>query len=96
MIEQTLKQRGYTDDNIGKIMAVLNDKEAYEYAMRTGNVQGAYELVEKKGKPEVHNLNDWFSSFSGEAHEDAKALSIALTKFSRWVQSEVDKKKASQ
>lgn len=96
MVEQYLKERGYTDENIGKIMAVLNDKDAYQYALSTGDVQGAYDKLMNKEKPEVHNLNDWFSSFSKEVPEDAKSLSIALTKFARFVQSELDKNKASQ
>lgn len=96
MIEQTLKQQGYSDDNIRKIKAIMADKEAYEYALKTGNAEGAYAMIENKEKKEDHNLMEFFSSFSKEVPEDARSLSIALTKFSRWVQSQTDKNKASQ
>lgn len=91
MIEQTLRQQGYSDENIKKIMAIMADKEAYDYALKTGNAEGAYAMIENKEKKENHNLMEFFSSFSKEVPEDAKSLSIALTKFSRWVQSQTDK-----
>lgn len=54
----------------------------------------AYDMTQPKEKEPQHNLLDFFSSFNDEHHEDAKSLSIALTKFARWVQSQSDKSKA--
>lgn len=92
--EQILKMQGWTDENIAKLQAITGNQEAYQYAMRTKDLNGAYEMTKPKEKEEKHNLLEFFSSFSDEHHEDAKSLSIALTKFARWVQSETDKKKA--
>lgn len=93
--EQVLKMQGWSDENIAKLKAITNNPEAYQYALKTNDLNGAYEMCKPKEKEPQHNLLEFFSSFSDEHHEDAKSLSIALTKFARWVQSEVDKKKAS-
>lgn len=92
--EQVLKMQGWSDENIGKLREIANHPEAYQYALKTNDLNGAYEMCKPKEKEPQHNLLEFFSSFSNEHHEDAKSLSIALTKFSRFVQSEVDKKKA--
>ena len=92
--EQILKMQGWTDENIAKLQAISSNPEAYQYAMRTNDLNGAYDMCKPKEKEPEHNLLEFFSSFSDTHHEDAQSLSIALTKFARHVQSEVDKKKA--
>lgn len=92
--EQTLKMQGWSDENIGKLKVILNHPEAYQHALKTNDLNAAYDIAKPKEKEPQHNLLDFFSSFSNEHHEDAKSLSIALTKFSRWVQSQTDKSKA--
>ena len=94
--EQLLKMQGWSDENIAKLQAISNNQEAYQYAMRTNDLVGAYEMTKPKEKEQQHNLLEFFSSFSEENHEDAKSLSIALTKFARYVQSSIDKNKTSQ
>lgn len=88
--------QGWSDENITKLKEIANNPEAYQYALKTNDLNGAYEMCKPKEEEPQHNLLEFFSSFSNEHHEDAKSLSIALTKFSRFVQSEVDKKKASK
>lgn len=92
---ERLRILGCSDQHIAKAKAILDNPDAHAYAMRTGDFEGAYLMTLPKEKSEI-DLNEWFSSFTTEMPEDAKSLSIALTKFSRFVQSEVDKKKASQ
>lgn len=94
LILQTWKAQGYSDDDIQKMSAVLNHPEAMNHAKNTGDFQAAYAMTLPKEEPKV-NLNEWFSSFATELPDDAKSLSIALTKFARFIQSEVDKKKPS-
>lgn len=95
MLEQTLRQQGYSDENIARIKVVMADQEAYQYAMNTGNFEAAYKMATDKVKP-VISLDDWFSSFLKDKPEDAEALSVGLTKFARYVQSNVDKSKAPE
>ena len=45
-------------------------------------------------QPTMPAMDDWFSSFLKESTEDAESLSKGLTKFARYVQSQVDKNKA--
>lgn len=52
--------------------------------------------VEEKSSDPSIDLNTWFSSFATDAPEDAAALSSSLTKFARYVQSALDKSKASK
>lgn len=92
MLEQILKQQGYSDDNIAKIKVVMSNQEAYQYAMTTGNFEAAYSMAIGKEKPSL-TLDEWFSSFLKERPEDAEALSNGLTKFARYVQSMTDKGK---
>lgn len=89
--EQILRMQGWSDENIAKLKAISSNKEAYDYAMRTQDLNGAYNMVQPKEKEQKHNLLDFFSSFSDAEPESAKELSIQLTKFSRWVQSQTDK-----
>lgn len=96
MIEQTLKQRGYSDSDIAKINAVMMNPQAYQHALQTGNFEAAYAMTQPKEKSETYNLSEWFSSFCEKQPEDARGLSIAMSKFSRWIQSETDKKKPSE
>lgn len=92
MLEQILKQQGYSDDNIAKIKVVMANQEAYQYAMNTGNFEAAYAMAVGEEKPSL-TLDEWFSSFLKEKPEDAEALSSGLTKFARYVQSMTDKGK---
>lgn len=92
-IEQTLKAQGCTEQQIEMAKIVGRNPEAYSYAMRTGDMAGAYAMCQPKKEESAIDLNKWFSSFSEAQHEDAKSLSIALTKFARFIQSEVDKNK---
>lgn len=91
--EQLLKMQGWTDENIMRLKAIVGNPEAHQYAMKTNDLNGAFAMTQKKEESGI-NLNEWFGSFSDAQHEDAKSLSIALTKFARFIQSEVDKKKA--
>ena len=94
MLEQSLRQHKYSDEEIQKIKAVMSDPEAYQYAMQTGNFVAAYQMVLDKEKPTVSvSLDSWFSSFVRDKPEDAEALSVGLTKFARYVQSSVSKGK---
>ncbi|MEG1695602.1 MAG: hypothetical protein RR282_00735 [Acinetobacter sp.] len=93
MIEQTLKQRGYSDSDIAKINAVMSNPQAYQHAVLTSDFDAAYAMTLPKEKSETYNLSEWFSSFVEKMPEDAKSLSIAMSKFARWIQSETDKKK---
>ena len=92
MLEQTLREQQYSEEEIQKIKAVMSDPEAYQYAMQTRNFVAAYQMVLDKEKPTV-SLDSWFSSFVRDKPEDAKALSVSLTKFARYVQSSVSKGK---
>ena len=94
--EQILRMQGWSDENIEKLRVIANNQEAYQYALRTNDLTGAYKMTQPKEKEPSHNLMEFFSSFSTDEPESAKELSIVLTKFARWVQSEVDKNKASQ
>lgn len=89
--EQLLRQQGWTEENIEKLRVISNNPDAQQYALKTGDLKTAYEMASPKEKLEVHNLNEWFSSWAKESPEDSKSLSVALTKFSRFVQSETDK-----
>jgi hypothetical protein len=94
-IEQTLRSQGCTEEQIAQAKVIIKNPDAYAYAMRTLDFAGAYEMCKPKEESQI-DLNEWFGLFV-EAHpEDAKSLSIGLTKFARFVQSSVDKKKASQ
>lgn len=95
--EQLLKQQGWSDDSIQKFKTISSNPEAYQHALKTGDLQGAFDMCQPKAeeKLESHNLVDFFGSFANELPEDAKSLSIALSKFSRWVQSQTDKNKES-
>ena len=95
MIEQVLKQQGYSDENIAKIKVVMSNQEAYQYAMSTGNFEAAYNMAVGGEKPPI-SLDKWFSSFLQDSPEDAAALSTGLTKFARFVQSMTDKGKTPQ
>lgn len=92
--EQLLKMQGWSDENIAKLKVIVSNPEAYQYALKTGDLNAAFAMCQKKEKEPQHNLLEFFSSFSDAEPESAKELSIALTKFARYVQSEVDKKKA--
>lgn len=70
---------------------IASNPEAQEYALKTSDLDGAFQMCQPKEKSEV-NLNEWFSSFVESQPEDAKSLSIAMTKFARFIQSSVDKK----
>jgi len=94
--EQILRMQGWSEENIEKLRIIASNPEAYQYALRTNDLTGAYNMVVPKEKEQNHNLMEFFGSFSDEQPESAKELSIQLTKFARWVQSEVDKNKASQ
>lgn len=93
--EQILKNQGWSDENIAKLQAISSNPQAYNHAMQTGDINTAYQMTLQKEKPEVHNLNEWFGSFCKEDPDNAKSLSIALTKFARYVQSQCDKLKDS-
>lgn len=93
--EQILKMQGWSDENINKLKAIKDNPEASNYASKTGDLEGAFKMTQPKEKLESHNLMDFFSSFANELPDDAKSLSIALSKFSRYVQSETDKRKPS-
>ena len=84
--EQLLKAQGWTDENINKLKAVVNNPEAYQYAMKTSDLNGAFKMTQTK---EI-NLNDWFQSFVSDRPSDAETLSIALTEFSEYVRSKVE------
>ena len=84
--EQLLKAQGWTDENISKLKAITNNREAYEYAMKTNDIEGAFKMTQTK---EI-NLNDWFQSFVSERPSDAETLSIALTEFSEYVRSKTE------
>lgn len=92
-IEATLKAQGITDEQIAMAKVVASNPEAQNYAMRTGDFAGAYAMCQPKEESKI-DLNSWFGSFVDAQPEDAKSLSIGLTKFARFIQSEVDKKKA--
>lgn len=94
-LSNTLKRQGYSDDNIQKINDVMCHPQAYKYAMSTGNFESAYAMVEAERKPQEHDLNEWFSQFAKSVPNDAKDLSVSLTKFARFVQSSVDKNQPS-
>lgn len=91
-IEQTWRAQGYSDADIAKMSAVMNHPEACKHALETRNFDEAYQMTLPAEKEPQHNLLAFFSSFSEDCPDDAKSLSIALTKFARFVQSEVDKK----
>lgn len=95
-IEQLWRSQGHSDENIAKMKAVMNHPEALKHATNTGNFEQAYAMTLPKEKEQNHNLMEFFSSFASEMPEDAKSLSVALTKFSRWVQSQTDKTKPSK
>ena len=89
-IEQTWKAQGYNDADIAKMSAVMSHPEACKYALETRDFEKAYQMTLPKEESSI-NLNEWFGSFIESQPDDAKSLSIALTKFSRFVQSQVDK-----
>lgn len=93
LIEQAWRSQGYSESDIQKMLAVMNHPEAHKHALETKDFNAAYAMTLPKEESKI-DLNLWFSSFTEAQPEDAKSLSIALTKFSRYVQSEVDKKKA--
>lgn len=95
--EQILRQQGWSEDRIQKLKVISLNQEAHQYAMSTGDLDGAYKMCQPKAeeKLESHNLVDFFGSFAKELPDDAKSLSVALSKFSRWVQSQTDKNKES-
>lgn len=81
--EQILKMQGWTDENIERLKAVLNNPKASAYAHKTGDFNKAYEMT----KP---SINDWFESFLVEHKSDAETLSIALTEFAEFVRFKVE------
>lgn len=89
-IEQTWKAQGYNDADIAKMSAVMNHPDACKYALETRDFEKAYQMTLPKEESQI-NLNTWFSSFIDSEPDDAKSLSIALTKFARFIQSQVDK-----
>lgn len=93
--EQILKQQGWSDENIAKLHAISSNPQAYQHAMQTGDINSAYQMTLPKEKGPQHNLLEFFSSFTKDEPDDAKSLSIALTKFARYVQSQCDKLKDS-
>lgn len=96
MSDLLLKQQGFSDSDIAKINTVMKHPQAYQHALQTGNFEEAYAMTQPKEKSEPYNLSEWFSSFCDKQPEDARSLSIAMSKFSRWIQSETDKKKPSE
>lgn len=101
-IVQALQAQNYKPEEIEMIMAVMNDPAAYQYAVLNQNFHEAYKMTavykqkqQQNEKPKLDiDLSAWFSSFATESPEDAKALSISLNKFARYVQSMTDKAKA--
>lgn len=91
--EDILRQQGWSDENIKKLIAIASNPEANQHAMRTGDINAAYQMTLPKEKDEGHTLVEFFSSFAKDMPEDAKSLSISLAKFSRYVQSQCDKNK---
>lgn len=91
--EQFLRQQGWSESDIEKLRVISTNPQAHQYALKTSDLNGAYNMCQPKAeeKPQLHNLNEWFSSFAGEFPEDAKSLSINLSKFARFVQSQTDK-----
>lgn len=92
-IEQLWRAHGISEQNIAKMKIIMDHPEALKHATDTGNFEQAYAMTFPKEKEQNHNLMEFFSSFANEMPEDAKSLSVALTKFSRWVQSQTDKQK---
>lgn len=105
-IKQILLSQGYKQEEVDKIIVVMNDPVAYQHALTTRNFNEAYTMTqqykdEQKAQAEKSAVSDidlssWFSSFVVEAPEDAKALSASLTKFARYVQSMTDKGKTPE
>lgn len=93
MSDDILKQHGFSEIEIAKINAVMGNQEAYQVAVSTGDFDRAYRMTQPKEKEQNHNLMEFFSSFSKDNPESAKELSIQLTKFARWVQSQTSKTK---
>lgn len=93
-IEQTWKVQGYSDTDIAKMSAVMNHPLACEHAIKTRDFETAYKMTLPIEKEPQRTMLEFFSSFCEVHPDDSKSLSIALTKFARFVQSEVDKDKA--
>lgn len=92
--EQILKAQGWTDEGIKKLRVILANPEAYQYALKTSDIEGAYKMTLPKEKDQSLDLVNFFKSYVSEYPEDAQKLSSALSEFSTFVQLEVDKKKA--
>lgn len=90
-IEQLWRSQGISDENIVKMKVVMNNPDALKHAIETKDFESAYAMTQPKEKEQNHNLMEFFSSFASEMPEDAKSISVSLTKFARWVQSQTDK-----
>lgn len=92
--EQILKMQGWSDANIAKLQSIMTNAEAYQYAMKTSDLEGAYKMTLPKEKDPSHDLVNFFKSYVAEFPDDAKNLSTALSEFATFVQLESDKEKA--
>lgn len=100
-----LRVKGFTDDQI--VQMSLNPYGGSNNMVQ-GGVQGtpyqthpAQQQVKQEVVHQNHTKNydqdlllDMFSIFCKEQPANAKELSVAFTKFSRWMQSTVDKQNA--
>jgi hypothetical protein len=94
-IRTVLKAQGHSDADIDKIIAVMNHPEAFKYATQTKDFDTAYKMTLPKEEIKTQaSLDQWFSEFCKVSPNDAEELSKYLTKFSRFVQSSVDKQKS--
>lgn len=75
--------------------AVMNNTEALKHATATNDFDAAYKMTLPKEEIKTQaSLDQWFSEFCKVSPSDAEELSKYFTKFSRFVQSSVDKQKS--